>query len=792
VPYGHSPDNDKRRARTEVPAARETRTGPAFAATKFLPPNVPAAMVRRPRLAERLEAGAHEPLTLVAAPAGAGKSALLSTWAADRTATPTAWLSLDPSDRERRRFWRGLLEALRRADLGDPIDALQVQPSEDGELVLPALVNALEARDDPVVLVIDDLHEIGDAPALRELDRLLRHPSPALRIVVATRADPPLRVGRLRVAGDLAEIRAADLAFTLAETEELLAASGIDVPRDVAETLWERTEGWAAGLRLAALAMRTHPDPPAFVAEFAGDDSTVADYLLAEVIAQQPPGVRDFLLRLSVVNAANAELADALTGRSDSARILAHLERDHALLSSAGDARWHRLHPLFAELLRSELRFEAADEIPGLHRRAAAWFEEHDRPLEALRHAAAGEDWVHVGALAADSWVRLLLEGELEAVGPLLERMPEELRGAEPEVALAVAGVLVNGGDEPAARRWFELARSRRDTVAADRRARFDLAITAVGLLRGRLRGDADAAMQHAQRMLETNGHSDEEGAPHDLRALAMLELGIAELWNGDLDRARRHLDTARAAATAAGRDWLVVLATAYLGVHAMLRGRYDRATRLVGEADALAHRRGWGATWPAGINDIVRSVVAFHRNRLDDAEEHTRRASSRLSTSTDRPLRAMAAVQKARLLAARGRPEVAFEAVQEAREWLGDWPVMSAVTGGLAALEATVVAAAGDAEHADAMLNGHDSAEATVVRARLRLHDGDPAAALATLAPHPLTSRRPRRPSNAPWSAPRPAACSARSSPTAHRSSRCSSATAARARATARCSKTC
>ncbi len=694
-------------------------------------------MVRRPRVADRLEAGVREPLTLVAAPAGAGKSALLSTWAADRAATPTAWLSLDPGDGERRRFWRGVLEALRRAGVGGPIDSLEVQPAEDVDQVLPVIVNALEQRDAPVVLVLDDLHEIGDAPALRDLDRLLRHPSPALRIVVSTRVDPPLRVGRLRVAGELTEIRAADLAFTLAETAELLAASGIEVGSDVVEALWARTEGWAAGLRLAALTMRTHPDPSAFVAEFAGDDSTVADYLLAEVLAQQPPEIRDYLLRLSIVDAANAELADAVTGRTDSARILAQLERDQVLLSTAGEARaWHRLHPLFAELLRSELRYEAPDEVSGLHRRAASWFAQHDRPPEALRHAAAADDWAHVGELAGRHWVRMLLEGELGSIRAVLERMPEAQRSDDPELALAVAGVHVSAGDEPAARHWFDLARAGRARVPAPRRAGFDLATAAVGLMRGRLRGDPDAALLNAQAMLEGDASYGEDAAPDDLRALAMTELGIAELWSGDLPRARRHLEAARGAAAAAGRDWLTVLAIAYLGAEAMLRGRYERATRLAAEAEELAQLRGWYATWPMGITALLRSTVAFHRNRLDDAAELERRAAARLESAGDRPLRAMLAIQRARLLAARGQPEPAFEALQEARERLRDWPIMPAVTGMIAGLEATALATGGWVNDADAALDGDGSDEVAVVRALLRLRAGDADGALDVLAP--------------------------------------------------------
>jgi LuxR family maltose regulon positive regulatory protein len=700
-------------------------------------------MVHRARLTARLDAGVREALTLVAAPAGAGKSALLSEWAARRASGATAWLSLDPIDADRRRFWRSVLAALQRAGLDGPVAELEVQPSDDADLILPALVNALEHLDEPVVLVLDDLHEIGDTPALHDLDRLLRHPSPALRLVISTRVDPPLRVGRLRVAGDLAEIRDSDLAFTLAETGELLRASGIDAAPSIAEALWHRTEGWAAGVRLAALTMRAQPDPAAFGADYAGDDRAVADYLLAEILAQQPPDVREYLLRISVVDAVTAELADELTGRTDSARILARLARDHALLSSSGEGRaWHRLHPLFADLLRSELRHRAADEIPELHRRAARWFEAYGRPAEALEHAAAARDWPRVRAIAASHWVTMLLEGELQALGPVLERMPDEQRRADPEVALAIAGVHVSGGDEPGARHWFELARARRDAVPVDRRRAFDLALAAVGLMRGRLRGDIDAAMQHAQTMFERDGAYHEATAgPDDLRALALTELGIAELWIGDLERARRDLETARGAATAAGRDWLAVLCLAYLGVEATVRGRFERAMRLTTAAEELAQQRGWGGAWPLGITAGTLAAIAYHRNRLDECEQHQRRAVDRLKGSGDRPLRAMTAVQEARLLAAQGRPEPAFEALQEARWWLRDWPIMPAVPGLIGALESTLLAAMGDDEAADAQLTG-DTEEAAVARARLRLHAGDPAAAVACVEPFLLGTR--------------------------------------------------
>jgi LuxR family maltose regulon positive regulatory protein len=254
--------------------------------------------------------------------------------------------------------------------------------------------------------------------------------------------------------------------------------------------------------------------------------------------------------------------------------------------------------------------------------------------------------------------------------------------------------------------------------------------------MRGRLRGDPDAALLNAQAMLEGEASYGEDAAPDDLRALAMTELGIAELWSGDLPRARRHLEAARGAAAAAGRDWLALLAVAYLGAEAMLRGRFERATRLAHEAEALAQPRGWSATWPVGIAVLVRCAVAYHRNRLDDAAELERRASVLLKSSGDRPLRAVLAIQRARLLAARGHPEPAFEALQEAREWIRGWPVMPAVTGLLLALEAMVLTAGGWAQDADAALDGDTSDEVAVARAILCLRTADAAGAVAVLSP--------------------------------------------------------
>jgi LuxR family maltose regulon positive regulatory protein len=247
--------------------------------TKFAVPRGPKAAVARPRLLDMLDAGVEGPLTLVAAPAGAGKSALVSSWVeAGRPPGPVAWLSLDADDADRRRFWRALLEALSRATGDEAIAALAVSPREAvrPDAILSPLVAALDGRDEPVTLVLDDFHEVAGA-VHEDLERLVRFPSPALRLVVVTRADPPIALGRLRLDGRLADIRATDLAFTPTEATALFDALGVTLDPDDLALLWRRTEGWAAGLRLAGVSLRRHRDPHDFVEHFAGTDAAVSE-----------------------------------------------------------------------------------------------------------------------------------------------------------------------------------------------------------------------------------------------------------------------------------------------------------------------------------------------------------------------------------------------------------------------------------------------------------------------------------------------------------------------------------
>ena len=365
--------------------------------TKLVAPMPRWRPVPRPRLLRLLEAGTRGPLTVLAAPPGAGKTILLASWMmAGRPPGPVAWLTVDHGDDDPVRFWAHVLAALRESGAVPPdglLAGLGPPPPDAAQGFLVELINGLAELPGPVVLVLDDLHEATGPAVMAGLQFLLRHAPPRFRLVVATRTDPPLSLQRLRVAGQLTEIRAAELAFTPAEAGELLAALGVELPDGELETLWRRTEGWVAGLRLAALSLRDHPDPGRFVAEFAGDDHAVAGYLVEEVLARQPPEVQEFLLRTCVTDRLCGGLADALTDRSDGEQMLVLLEHDHAFTTGLGPGRsWYRYHPLFAGLLRAELHHRWPEDIPELHRRAAAWHAANGMVEEAVDHTLAAGD----------------------------------------------------------------------------------------------------------------------------------------------------------------------------------------------------------------------------------------------------------------------------------------------------------------------------------------------------------------------------------------------------------------
>ena len=490
-------------------------------------------------------------MTLISAPAGSGKTMLVTSWLDDADAV--AWVGVDRGETDATRFWNAVVEALRASgavDAADPLATLTPAPAGGQEEFLARLLDGLDALPRPVVLVVDDLHELRSAEALDGLEQLLAATPAQLRTIILSRRDPKLGLHRLRLAGELLEIRAADLHFTPEETAELLAAAGIAVETADVERLHERTEGWAAGLRLAALSLGRHDAPGRFVAEFSGSERTVADYLLEEVLASQPPEVRSLLLRTCILERVSGPLADHMTGRSDGTRILHELEDANALVVAVDVAReWFRYHHLLADLLRLELRRGAPAQIARLHRLAAGWHADHGDAVESIRHAQLAGDWELAGELLGRHWVHLVLDGEEATLGALLAALPSEHVGADAELATIAAADLL------AQSRWAEAdaliaaAQTALGELPAERRHRAETALASVQLLRARRVGEPGAAVDEASALLAG------EGAPAgpELEALALTNLGIAETWTLRLADAEAHSEQGLVLGAAAG-----------------------------------------------------------------------------------------------------------------------------------------------------------------------------------------------------------------------------------------------
>ena len=468
---------------------------------------LPAAARPVPRrsLFDRLSAAGPGHVILVCGPAGSGKTMLLRSWvAAEGPPDRVAWVSVERGESDAQRFWLSVIDELAGAVSRDElVERVAATPAFGGQAVVERLLSDLRSLEHPVVLVIDDLHELRSPDALRLLELFLAALPPEMRVVMATRQDPSLGLHRLRLAGGLIEIRAADLPFSLEETRELMDASGVAVSDTGLALLHERTEGWAAGLRLAVISLARHPDPERFVTEFCGSERTVAGYLLAEVLERQPPEVRDLLLRTSVLERVSGPLADALTGGKGSEATLQGLEDANAFVTSLDAGRsWFRYHHLLADLLQLELRRRSPALIGSLHRAAAQWLDQHGYVVEAIRHAQSAGDWAHAARMLADNYVDLVFDGRKATLRALLAAFPADAPEADAELALAFAtGRLYDGLlDESAA--YIAAAERLATTVPRQRRQSFDLRLTSARLWLACQRGDLESARQ-AMRSFE-------------------------------------------------------------------------------------------------------------------------------------------------------------------------------------------------------------------------------------------------------------------------------------------------
>ncbi|HSO98066.1 MAG TPA: LuxR C-terminal-related transcriptional regulator [Solirubrobacteraceae bacterium] len=538
-----------------------------------------------------------------------------------------AWVSVEHGERDAPRFWLSVLDAF--AGVLSEVQRVDPGPGVRGEVVVDQLLMALDSLEEAAVLVIDDLHELRSTEALAQLERFLGRLPPGLRVALATREDPRLGLHRLRLAGELMELRAPELRFSSEETEAVLLASGIALSDRAVALLHERTEGWAAGVRLAAISLGQHPDPEQFVTEFSGSERTVAGYLLAEVLERQPPEVRDLLLRSSVLDRVSGPLADYLTRASGSERILQELEEANAFVSALDAGRsWFRYHRLFADLLQLELRRAAPTSIGPLHRAAARWHAEEGDPIEAIRHAQAARDWAMASRLLSHHHLDLILDGRMETVCQLLSTFPADVAAADAELALVfgTARLMDQQRDEGAS--YLDLAERLVDTVPVERRRRFDVLLAVLRLLLARWRGDLQT-VQAAIHGLETALAALPERELGDaLRSAALQNLGVAELWSSRLPDARRDLEKAIALARRVGRPWLEVPCLGHLGIAAPWTGStLSEGLGLSEAAVRIVDAHGWGED-PIIVTALATGVLALlWLGRLDEAERWLERA---------------------------------------------------------------------------------------------------------------------------------------------------------------------
>jgi LuxR family maltose regulon positive regulatory protein len=703
-------------------------------------PAVRGGIVPRPRLFERLGAAAR--VTLVSAPAGSGKTNLLRSWLAEPgLADGAAWVPVQDGEQDPQRFWISVLDALRDTIAGAKlVRPLTGAPDLDGWAVVERLLEDLEPLADPLWLVIDDVHELRSATALAQLELLVMRAPADLRLVLVTRRQMRLGLHRLRLEGQLTEIGAADLQFTVDEARQLFEAAGVELSSAAVAALGRRTEGWAAGLRLAALSLAGHPDPERFAAEFSGNERTVAEYLLAEVLDQQPEPVRRLLLRTSICERISGELAELLAETSGGDRILQDLEDAGAFVMSLdGQRSWFRYHRLFADLLQLELRRAAPADVAALEVTAAGWYAAHGYPVEAIRHAQAAPDWALAARLLSDHFLGLALDGQAATAYELLARFPASVAVADPRLAVLEAHELLRGSLE-AAERQVAAAERRAQSVPADQRGRFQVNLAIMRLSVAQRRGDLPAVAEEARRLLSPAGVPD-AAAPlltEDARALALVTLGAAELWALRPEDAEQHLDQGAALARRTGRPWLEVSALAHGGWAVGVRS-FALATERHLEAIELAGEHGWTDEPVAAVAYAGLGAIRVWQMRLEEAETLLRQAERTLRGEGDPAAGVVLHQARGMLELARGRHGQALAAFQAAERVAGLLVAAHPRTTPVRAhmLQTLVrLGAPGPAEQALAGPGETGRGEMRNALAALRLAAGEPRAATAALAP--------------------------------------------------------
>jgi LuxR family maltose regulon positive regulatory protein len=580
---------------------------PLLTTKLFLPPARPN-LVPRPRLIEVLNAGLKRPLTLISAPAGYGKTTLLSDWRAGLgSGYPLAWLSLDSEDNDLARFLSYVsasLETLHPKLTQNLTPQLHLPQLPSVEVLITVLINGVNAFPQDFALILDDYHLITEAAIHKALVYLLNHPPLKMHLVLITRSDPPLPLSRLRARGQMVELRADDLRFTIEETTAFLnTVMDLNLSAENISALDQRTEGWIVGLQMAALSTRGKTDATAFIKAFTGSHRYILDYFAGEILEQQPESVKTFLLKTSILDRFTSSLCDAvLGGLNNSTQILMELDQKNLFIIPLDDERqWYRYHHLFAELLHTQLSKFHPETIPGLHRKAAGWFEYHGLMEEAVRHAILAQDYELTTRLVDQVRDRLWGRGDTLTLLNWFKTIPEELIRSQPLNCLAYASAFTLTGQFESAEQWFQCVDDhiRRANISHELNTAQSSAVNpspftpwmlyGVDSMRSmiaRLRGDTAGAIDLSQRALE-------QIPKDDLRAYgrALLYHGLAHYYAGDFAKAHRVLIEAIQTNQASGHIAAYLCASHHLARLYIMQGHlhdaeeiYQRATEFVAE----------------------------------------------------------------------------------------------------------------------------------------------------------------------------------------------------------------
>jgi len=711
-------------------------------ASKVTAPGAPDWALQRPRITKQIAQGTHWcPLTVVTGPLGAGKTMALALWAATEPG-PIAWVTLDKYDNRPGVFWAYFVAALRRSGVALPkaLSAATRGRAAEHRFLL-RLASALAAQDPPVTLVVDDFHLLTEPRVLSGLDFLLRNAGGGMRLAVGSQAAPLLPLHRYRLAGELAEIRADDLAFTVAEAGQLLSRHGCQLSADSLETLMRHTEGWAAGFRLAAISLAAHRDPDRFVTELVTEDSALTGYLETEVLDSQARDAREVLLKLSILEQVNAEIATELTGNEPAGQIITALAHANAFVQPVGGG-WYRFHTLFAGVLRRKLRFESPDRVPALHRRAAKWYERNGRLTDAVRHAARAGDWPLAARMVIDG---LAIDEIIEPRGgrPMADEfaaMPAGETWAEPHPYLVSAALALSASQPESAAAALDAAERTFERLSRGQQDAPRLAAALIRLAASRRDGDLAAVAEAGARAEALVSRIPGDGLTRHprVRARVLAARGAAELWSGRFDEAARVLETGVAAAATPGEDRERIDCRSHLALTEAVRGRLGRAAELA--CEAIAASRGVGrppqeqGPRPAALAALA--GVHLERHELREERSALKWLDTALGRRPDRLVAAVACLVAAWDSLAEEHAEAAAQFVARARSGRS---VSAWLEQRLNLAESQALAAAGDigAALAAAKRAGCDSSpEAAVTLARAWAAAGDGDNARAALAP--------------------------------------------------------